>query len=240
MLLIIQIKCQSSHKPDVNPNGLTYVNVGRLTMVPIDDVQHVAFLVMALVAFARGSNVSIALSWRYAYASALDRMHLDSVTIGVGVSDAYCHHYVSRASMIDSSRMMGSMIRSYRAYNVELDERTVIEVIVMCEWWMMAQCHINYDVDCQSVSVVLAGNVIRVLNFLIYMIPRMRSQFHGGHQDSMYCRRMFCAGLVCGVVYALNQHNSNDCSRHAHRIEFVLKLDQKIAIKLRFLIDEIT
>lgn len=190
-------------------------------MVPIDDVQCVALLVMARVAFARATNVWIAVNWHCACASTVDRMHLDSVTIDVEVFDANCHHYVFRASTIDSNWMMWSMIEHCHVCNVKWVERFVIVVIVMYEWWLD---HINCDEDCRLMTVALVWNVIRALNCLIDMIRKMPSKYQYGHLDSMYCRMMFYVGLVCVVVYVLNQHNLMDCNRHVHMIVFVLKL----------------
>lgn len=140
-------------------------------MVLIDDVRCVALLVMVLVAFARHVNASIVMSWRYACGLVWDHMHLDSMIIDVVVSDAYLHHYDFLRLTIDLNPTM---------YTVRWADPSVIEVvIVMCELWMMDRYHTNCGVNVTvsvavAVAVVLVRNVIRALNFLIYMTRKMQ------------------------------------------------------------------
>lgn len=77
------------NKPDVNPNGLSCVNVvHRSTMEPIDDVQSFASHVLCVLqVVVLASNVLLALNSYDAYESCGDRMDLKRVVFAI--FDAY-------------------------------------------------------------------------------------------------------------------------------------------------------
>lgn len=105
----------------------------------------------------------------------------------------------------------------------------MIGVIVMYEL-LMVQHHKYYaDVDFQLVNVVavvvLEWDVIRALNFLIYMTLKMQSICHCDHQGLMYCQMMTYSNLVY-VVYAMIRGNLMDYNHRVRMNVFSLEINR--------------
>lgn len=192
-------------------------------MVPAVDVQCVALFVTIPVAFARNENFSYEVCLRCAYELFVDQKRSDSKRAAAEASDAYCHRFVSPKLPVDLNRILKLVIERCRAYNVKWDERAVNVKNALLS---MVQLHINYDVDWPLATVVLVGNVILALNYLIYMIPKMPIQYHCGRPGSMYCQMMACSDLLCDA-YDLDHDNLTDYSHRVRMNVFALKLIER-------------
>lgn len=117
---------------------------------------------------------------------------------------------------------MWSVIICCRVCNVEWVEWIVIGMIVTCELFLLLtfRTYCVVDVDCQSVSVAVELNVIRALNFLIYMTLKMQSLCHCGHQDLTYYQMMSYSDCD---IYALIRDNSMNYNHRVHMNVFSLK-----------------